>query len=86
LINLTKLYTTSDTAEASYLMAHGVRFLRTEKDPMDEKTNIVLEETTTGQIGDLLLDWQNKQCPEYAFFLKYKFLLKKVMNGNGNYS
>lgn len=80
----TKTYTTSDTAEAAYLMSHGVRFLRTEKDPVSKICDIILEESTSGQIGDLLLDWQNKQCPECAFFLKYKFLLKKVMNGNDN--
>jgi hypothetical protein len=79
-----KPYTTPDTAEAAYLMSNGVRFIRTEKDPLEKISNIILEESTEGQIGDLLLDWQNKQCPEYAFFLKYKFLLKKVMNGNGN--
>jgi hypothetical protein len=78
----TKPYSTSDTAEAAYLMAHGVRVLRTEKNPLDKISTIFLQETRGGQIGDLLLDWSNKQCPEYAFFLKYKFLLKKVMNGD----
>lgn len=83
MINTTKPYTTSDTAEASYLMAHGVRFIRVEKDHLDEKCTIILEESSEGQIGTLLCDWDNKQCPEYAFFMKYKFVLKKVMNGNG---
>jgi hypothetical protein len=77
-----KSYTTSDTAEAAYLMANGAKFVRTEKDILEDKSNIILEGGYAEQIDELLPDWKNKQCPEYDFFMKYKFLLKKVMNGN----
>jgi len=73
-------YSTSDTAEAAYLMAHGIKFKYVEKDATDpkEKKTIILENTIDNLIGELLLDWDAKQCPEMSFFLKYKWLLKQV--------
>ncbi len=77
-----KPYSTSDTAEAAYLMANGVKFIRAELDKLNNNYNIILEGGYPEQIDELLPDWKNKQCTEYDFFMKYKFLLKKVMNGN----
>jgi hypothetical protein len=73
-----KLYSTTDTAEAAFLMAHGMKFVRTEKVPNDPKMDIILEEITEGQSGELLMEWDN-HCAEKQFFLKYKFLLKRVV-------
>jgi len=83
---MNKTYVTSDTAEASFLLSHDVRFIRIEKVDNDPKVNIVLEEIMDGQIGDLLLRWGNGSCAEKSFFLKYKWVLKQVApkNGNGN--
>jgi len=75
-------YTTSDTAEASYLMNHGVQFVRIEKFDNDPKASIVLKEIIQGQINDLLLRWNNST--EKSFFLKYKWMLKQVAPKNGN--
>jgi len=79
---MNRTYTTSDTAEASFLISHNVKFIRVERIDNDPKVNIVLEETFDGQIGDLLLKWGN--CDEKSFFLKYKWMLKQVAPKNGN--
>jgi hypothetical protein len=89
LINTSKPYHTTDAAETAYLMANHVRYISEENNPLEHQTTFILQESHEGQIGDLLLDWRNKQCKEYAFFLKYKFVLKRCdhrdkKNGNGN--
>jgi hypothetical protein len=73
-----KTYSTTDTAEAAFLMAHGMKFIKTERVAGDSKMDIILEEISEGQSGDLLMQWDD-HSPEKAFFLKYKFLLKRVV-------
>jgi hypothetical protein len=77
-------YTTSDTAEAAYLMAHGAQFIKVEKNNNDPKVSIILEETDEVKIGDLLIRWDLCNCFEKSFFLKYKWLLRQVAPKNGN--
>jgi hypothetical protein len=82
---MNKTYITSDTAEASYLMAHDVQFVKIVEYDHDNKKGIELQEVIEGQIADLLLAWGNGHCPEKAFFLKYKWILKQVApKNNGN--
>jgi hypothetical protein len=81
---MNKTYTTSDTAESAYLIAHGIQFKSVEKDKSDPKVTIVLEERTEGEIGELLIPWDMGDCPEKNFFLKYKWLLRQVAPKNGN--
>jgi hypothetical protein len=79
-------YITSDTAEASFLMAYDIKFIKTIEYANDPKKSIVLEDD--GRINDLLLIWGDNvnKCRERIFFLKNKWLLKQVApkNGNGN--
>jgi hypothetical protein len=70
----------------AYLLSHDVKFMRIIEYPNDNKKAMELEENFAGQIGDLLLRWENGSCAEKSFFLKYKWVLKQVApkNGNGN--
>ncbi len=77
---MNKLYHTSDTAEAAYLMSHDCELVKTDRS--DSIVEFTLKDTVPATIGELLIKWETFNCEERKFFKTYRWLLSQIKGGD----
>ena len=77
---MNKLYHTSDTAEAAYLIMHDCHLVKSNR--QDGIVEFILQEPSQGKIGELLTEWETPYCGEHKFFKTYRWLLSQIKGGD----